>query len=189
VCETCGRATQEARGRTVAISATVVETAMCDAQVLAEDGPAAQRIPPATRRRVMRRDHGRCQAPGCRLSTFVDVHHIQLRSEGGSAEEENLIVLCQAHHAAIHEGRLLLEGRAGEGVRFLRADGASYGAATTPSAADVFADVFAALRRLGCREGEARAAVDRVRPHVGQDEPAEEVLRRCLKALRELSRN
>jgi len=30
--------------------------------------------------------------------TFIDVHHLQPRSEGGRNEASNLITLCSAHH-------------------------------------------------------------------------------------------
>lgn len=183
VCEGCAKGWQEGRGRQVAVAAGVVERALCDAQVVGEEGPATQGIPPATRRRVMRRDHGRCRVPGCRLTSWVDVHHIQLRSEGGDHEESNLIVTCEAHHTAIHEGRLIVEGRAPE-VDFLHADGSRYGEALAPSRADVFVDVFSAMKNLGCQEGAARRAIERVRPHVGRDAQVEDVLRHSLAALR-----
>jgi hypothetical protein len=44
---------------------------------------AQQSIPPALRRAVLLRDPHRCQVPGCRNTTFLDLHHIQLHSEGG----------------------------------------------------------------------------------------------------------
>jgi hypothetical protein len=46
-------------------------------------------VPPAVRREVMRRDGGRCVVPGCRHGVLVDLHHIELRSEG--AEESPTI--------------------------------------------------------------------------------------------------
>jgi hypothetical protein len=113
----------------------------------------------------------------------VDVHHIQLRSEGGDHRESNLLVLCEAHHTAIHEGRLFVEGSAPE-VTFRHADGSEYGTVAEPSRADVFADVFSAMKNLGCKEGEARRAIEWARPHVGRDAEVEDVLPRCLAALR-----
>ncbi|HYJ09274.1 MAG TPA: HNH endonuclease, partial [Polyangiaceae bacterium] len=71
---------------------------------------AAQDVPPAVRRLVMRRDHGRCVVPGCKHATWVDVHHLQARAEGGAHGPENLITLCGAHHRALHKGRLRVEG-------------------------------------------------------------------------------
>jgi len=55
---------------------------------------AKQAVRPALRRAVFARDHRRCRVPGCRSSAFLDVHHIELRSEGGRNEAANLIILC-----------------------------------------------------------------------------------------------
>jgi hypothetical protein len=69
-----------------------------------KDARAKQTVPPATRRAVLRRDHRRCTVPGCRNTLFLDVHHLELRSEGGRNEADNLITLCGAHHRAAHRG-------------------------------------------------------------------------------------
>jgi hypothetical protein len=66
---------------------------------------ARQTIPPATRRAVLRRDRQCCVVPGCRNVSFLDLHHIDLSSEGGSNEPDNLITLCGAHHRAAHRGK------------------------------------------------------------------------------------
>jgi hypothetical protein len=113
----------------------------------------------------MRRDGGRCVVPGCRHATFVDIHHIVLRSEGGSNDEDGLIVLCPAHHRAQHRGQLIIEGRVSSGLRFHHADGTRYGHVIHPRAANAHAQAFRALRALGFRESEARAALERVRSH------------------------
>jgi hypothetical protein len=55
------------------------------------------------RRVVHARDRG-CRFPGCGAQTFVDVHHVQFRSRGGSADPDNLIELCWFHHRLVHEG-------------------------------------------------------------------------------------
>src|SRR5690349_5838413 len=62
------------------------------------------------------RDGGCCRVPGCRLATFLDVHHLRLCSEGGKNTLENLITLCGAHHTALHRGKLLTEGTASRGL-------------------------------------------------------------------------
>ena len=61
---------------------------------------ARQGTPPAVRREVFWRDRGRCCVPGCRNATYLDVHHLDLRSEGGGNDPDNLVVLCGAHHGA-----------------------------------------------------------------------------------------
>ncbi|HEU4580667.1 MAG TPA: HNH endonuclease [Polyangiaceae bacterium] len=55
---------------------------------------ARQDIPPALRRAVLRRDERRCRVAGCRNATFLDLHHIRARSEGGDNRADNLITLC-----------------------------------------------------------------------------------------------
>ena len=75
-------------GEPVLVEPKVVEMAACDAQQLGrlDQQPvdahagvhvtplprATQTIPPAVRRHVLRRDHGRCVVPGCRHATYVD---------------------------------------------------------------------------------------------------------------------
>ncbi|HEU4577116.1 MAG TPA: HNH endonuclease [Polyangiaceae bacterium] len=56
---------------------------------------ARQDIPPALRRAVLRRDERRCRVAGCRNATFLDLHHIRARSEGGRHSADNLVTLCR----------------------------------------------------------------------------------------------
>ncbi len=53
--------------------------------------------PMSVRDRVGKRDHGRCQFPGCECSAS-SLHHIIFRSQGGRNDEENLVSLCPYHH-------------------------------------------------------------------------------------------
>jgi hypothetical protein len=124
VCEHCRQGTQAANGEDVRVDPAVVETAECDAQLLPTHvgERATQTIRPARRRAVMRRDGGRCVVPGCRHATFVDVHHVRPRCEGGGDEVENLVVLCAAHHRAVHRGALKVERSAGGHLAVRRSD-------------------------------------------------------------------
>jgi hypothetical protein len=183
VCERCQRGWQDGRGAIVAVGSEVVERSSCDAQVVQGDGSTSQDVPPRIRRKVMRRDHGRCRVTGCRSAVFLDLHHIQLRSEGSDHDPDRLIVLCGAHHAAVREGRLFIEGTVSKGLSFTAADGTPYGEILMPSDGQRFADVFSALRNLGCKEGQAKRAIGQVQAHVGPDESVEQILRRCLLAL------
>jgi hypothetical protein len=54
-----------------------------------------QTIPPATRRRVLGRDHERSIVPGCTNHRILDVHHLDSRSAGGGHEPDRLATLCQ----------------------------------------------------------------------------------------------
>jgi hypothetical protein len=142
VCEDCRKARQHAHGELVDVSPEVLEMALCDAQHLAPGSAhvgqheakaegrlrrAKQVIPPAVRRFVLQRDQGRCVFPGCRHSTFVDIHHIRYQALGGDHQPDNLVTVCGAHHRAIHHGYVLLEGSVSAGLRFLHADGSEYG--------------------------------------------------------------
>jgi hypothetical protein len=120
---------------------------------------AKQNVSPATRRTVLRRDNHRCTVPGCRSGRYVDLHHVELSSEGGGNRASNLVTLCGAHHRAAHRGELLISGSVPEGVSFRHADGSVYGQPLDPRVADVRAKAFGALRNLGFREGETRTVL------------------------------
>ena len=70
VCPACDQARQDGGGRAIPIDHAARERAECDAQHVGSldgDGPdqrATQTIPPAIRRFVWRRDHGKCRIPG-----------------------------------------------------------------------------------------------------------------------------
>jgi hypothetical protein len=181
LCEACGRATQDGRGQEIPVDATAAELAQCDAQRLDKTGKATQDIPPATRRLVMRRHHGRCAVPGCRNSRFTDVHHVHLRSEGGTHDPENLLCMCSVHHMAVHRGALLIEGTWATGLTFRHADGSSYGAPASPHAAAILSDVHQALTGLGFKEREARRMVETVRPQLGADATTVDAVRCALR--------
>jgi hypothetical protein len=121
---------------------------------------AKQTIPPALRRAVLLRDQRRCRVPGCTHATFVDVHHITPRSEGGPNLAENLLTLCSAHHRATHRGQLSIAiNAAGTAPTFRHADGMRYGGPILPRVIDTHGKVFAGLRHLGFREGQVRAVL------------------------------
>jgi len=181
-CEDCGRTWQQAAGDTVEVPAELVERADCDGQHIgrvdqspagpspagrsSRAGRATQTIPPATRRLVVRRDHGRCRVPGCRNSAWIEVHHLQLRSERGGHDPSNLACLCGAHHHRLHEGFLLVEGDAERELTFRHADGAVYGSGAEAQVVSVQGAAYGALRQLGFRETESKQALARVRSRV-----------------------
>ncbi len=200
VCPECGAGAQRASGELVSVGPEVVAMADCDGQHLpslnagsaANDaagahvgGPtrATQTIPPATRRAVLQRDHHRCQVPGCRNCAFVDVHHIEPRSEGGSNDPDNLITLCGAHHRALHRGELVISGTVSLGLVFGHADGTEYGRAVAPHTVDLSTKAFDALRTLGFGEGEVRRALGRVGQATRSAATVQEILRAALAVL------
>jgi hypothetical protein len=204
ICECCGRGTQQGRGELIEVAPEVVEMATCDGQNIGEvlsdahvgaEAPvsphadvqlpsltrATQTIPPATRRTVLRRDGARCRVPGCRHATFVDVHHVVPRSEGGRHTAENLVTLCGAHHRAIHRRDLLVQGTPSIGLRFLHTDGTVYGGSRSPTLTDIRTKACRALELLGYRSGEVR----RVLLRIGESHEAdlEQLIRQALREL------
>lgn len=117
VCPRCKQGWQHGAGVAVPVGPAAVECAECDAQhigALDGDAPerAAQEVPPATLRFVLRRDGGRCRVPGCRSARGLEVHRIRARAHGGTHEPGNLVTLCFACHRAHHDGRLAIRGSA-----------------------------------------------------------------------------
>lgn len=57
----------------------------------------------ARRAEVLLRDGHRCQAPGClNEGSGLHAHHIKARWQGGNHRLENLVALCEVHHALVH---------------------------------------------------------------------------------------
>jgi len=197
VCERCDQGWQEGAGVQVPIDAATLERARCDAQhvgSLEGDRPerAYQDIPPATVRFVWRRDHGRCQTPGCRSARGLEIHHIIARVNGGTHDPSNLTLRCSACHTAHHAGTLTISGTAPDRVETRRRHDhavpvgvrAPVGATRLDDAV-VRAQARDALVGLGWKSGIARAAVDEACAHVGVGSAIEivirEALRRCPK--------
>ena len=192
-CPDCQRAFMDAAGRTIEISATELEQASCDATHVgrvdgASPAPVTRSIPPATRRAVLRRDHGRCVVPGCRNSRHVDVHHVVPRAAGGGHGAPLLATMCSIHHHAVHRGTLWMSGDAIRGFDVTHPDGTPYGHrrdldAPRPARSDD-ATVRATLIELGFPAAIATAAVTRGRAHVGRDATLETLMVAALRACR-----
>jgi hypothetical protein len=148
-----------------------------DASGRARRPRAMQDTAPAIRREVFLRDRGRCVVPGCRNASYVDLHHLDLRSEGGSNDPDNLVVLCGAHHGALHRGRLHIDGKVSKKIRFRHADGTAYGFMPSPMLAEASAQAFAGLKNLGFPEKTARAALQAALASVPANATAETLLR------------
>src|SRR5262249_27161743 len=158
----CERTEQEGRGQSMPVEPIVAEQASCDAQRVDATGRATQDIPPATRRQVVARQHGRCGAPGCRNATFTDVHHVVPRAEGGTHDPENLIVLCWAHHRSLHNGALRIEGTWSTSYRFTHTDGSPYGSAAKAQHSALLVDLHQALRGLDFPERQTGAVIEHI---------------------------
>jgi len=101
-CEACGSTRVETPAGPRPVAPAAAAAALCDARVERE-GRTRATIPPAVRRAVLARDRHRCQAPGCRHTRFLEVHHRVPRAAGGSNAAGNLITLCSACHRLWHE--------------------------------------------------------------------------------------
>ncbi|MFC7621139.1 DUF222 domain-containing protein [Microlunatus sp. GCM10028923] len=64
------------------------------------------------RRALLIRDQ-LCQFPGCWRDRRLQAHHTVPWSHGGTTDLTNLILLCGAHHTAVHEGGMTIVRRAG----------------------------------------------------------------------------
>jgi len=184
-----GRAVVDAGGEAVPVDGTTVAMAKCDGQelgrvdVAGKAARATQTVPPRVRRQVVRRHGKTCAAPGCSHSSFVHVHHVDLRSEGGTHDPERLVPLCSAHHRAVHEGALHVRGCFSEGFEFVHADGTAYGSRSMNSAAAAASTTaFGMLTGMGFRDREARDLLDMSCTAVRAGADALELVRYALKA-------
>ncbi len=60
-------------------------------------------VPEGLRAEVVAADGGRCRY--CGGTSFLHAHHALYRSEGGKHVRENLIMLCDEHHALVHSDK------------------------------------------------------------------------------------
>jgi 5-methylcytosine-specific restriction endonuclease McrA len=92
----------------------VLEAILCDSQteVIARTadgrfmdyGRRQRTAPPALKRAMMAKYGHMCGADGCDSRNRLQVHHLIPWSQGGSTDQDNLIVLCWFHHQVIvHE--------------------------------------------------------------------------------------
>ena len=75
---------------------------------------------------------------------------------------QNLVCVCGAHHRAVHDGVLRLERNESGALRVRHADGTEYGGSVRPQLLELRSKVFSALRHLGFREAQVRAALQRL---------------------------
>ncbi|HWU88663.1 MAG TPA: HNH endonuclease signature motif containing protein [Kofleriaceae bacterium] len=123
-CPDCKRSWQYGGGRDIEIGAPVVERARCDAEHIGSlDAEAPDRktttLTKRLRKHIFARDGYVCRVPGCRRVIGLDIHHIQFQEHGGGHEPWNLVLTCSSHHAAVHDGKLAISGRAPDSVRFV----------------------------------------------------------------------
>jgi len=98
-----GRMTVQTDAGERELSRAETERLRCDAAVSRPGKRNKTTIPPRVRRQVLVRDQHRCQSSGCGRTRFLEVHHVEPRSRGGTNAPENLTTLCSACHRMRHE--------------------------------------------------------------------------------------
>lgn len=76
------------------------------------------RTVPAQIARLLRHRDRTCRFPGCERKRWLRAHHLVHWSDGGATDLDNLVLLCHAHHALIHEGGWRTSGHPGRHLRF-----------------------------------------------------------------------
>jgi hypothetical protein len=72
------------------------------------------------RRAIIARDGDRCIAPGCkRRAANSHAHHVQFYEHDGPTDVNNGVLLCPAHHHALHQGAF--EIKMVDGMPWIRA--------------------------------------------------------------------
>ena len=116
-CRSCKAASIVGAGSEVPLTAEQVERVACD-HVHVGDLDTSEltkpvgSIPASLRRKVWIRDQGKCVVPGCRSCRYLEVHHVIARERGGTNAIGNLVLLCDAHHAQLHDGIITARGTA-----------------------------------------------------------------------------
>jgi len=181
ICERCQQGWQHGGGSQIAVDRTVIERAKCDARSIGSlDGVATratQDVPPRVVRFVWHRDKGVCQVPGCRSSRNLELHHLVPRELGGSHDPSNLILCCDACHAAHHRGVIRISGTAPHAivVERLRETEQIAELGLRRAACEV-------LERRGWTPDLARAAIEAACAHVGTGASLDALVREALRS-------
>ena len=183
VCPACDQARQDGGGRAIPIDHAARERAECDGP----DQRATQTIPPAIRRFVWRRDHGKCRVPGCRSARNLEIHHIVRRADSGTHDPMMLILCCGSCHAAHHRGDRL-SGATAADLRVRRPHDPDTTAHVGRAAAR---DISLALTGMGYSAKIANAAVaaaaEGLPPEATTDAWLRAALRACARPSREIA--
>ena len=97
------------------IPSSAIQEIACDSgfQVIATgskgeplyEGVLVRYFTQAQRRALIARDGDRCVVPGCRCrAAATHAHHVVFWANGGETDIDNGVLLCPAHHHALHQG-------------------------------------------------------------------------------------
>jgi hypothetical protein len=90
-------------------------------------------------RALLARDR-HCTHPGCTSKAGVEAHHVKRWIDGGRTELTNLVLLCERHHHALHDGAFEITPLGRQKFRFQRNNGRVLLERVDPSAVDVLHD-------------------------------------------------
>jgi Domain of unknown function (DUF222)/HNH endonuclease len=83
-------------------------------------GPLVRYFTQAQRRAIVARDGDRCIARGCKKrAASSHAHHVVFHANGGPTDIDNGVLLCPAHHHALHQGAF--EIKMVDGMPWIRA--------------------------------------------------------------------
>ncbi|MDQ1493870.1 MAG: hypothetical protein QOG69_353, partial [Actinomycetota bacterium] len=74
-------------------------------------------------RALLARQHGQCAHPGCPNSKNLHAHHRIHWLHGGRTDLDNLLLLCERHHVAHHDGAFQILALGAGRFRFVTSDG------------------------------------------------------------------
>jgi hypothetical protein len=110
----------------------VVQRLLCDGRVrtlLTKDehvldvGRTHRLVTRKQYRALLRRHNGHCAHPGCPNTEKLHAHHAIPWLLGGPTDLDNLILLCERHHLALHDGAYRIRKLGGGVFRFETLDG------------------------------------------------------------------
>ncbi len=111
------------------IGPETLQAILCDSilEVTARDdqgrymdyGRRYRTAPPALKRALIARARGICEADGCQSRHRLQIHHRIPWAQGGSTDQEDLVVLCWYHHQiVIHQRGYQMYVHKGRRIRF-----------------------------------------------------------------------
>jgi HNH endonuclease len=74
-------------------------------------------------RALLLRHHGHCGHPGCPNTKNLHAHHRIHWLHGGRTDLDNLLLLCERHHTAHHDGQFEICTLGGGRFRFVSSEG------------------------------------------------------------------
>jgi hypothetical protein len=74
-------------------------------------------------RALLRRQGGHCAHPGCPNTKRLHAHHVMPWLVGGPTDMDNLVLLCERHHVALHDGAYRIRKFENGQFRFETPDG------------------------------------------------------------------